>query len=222
MPTFLVLFVAALIIIVCQLPARAAKPPRAPTPEARKPATPQPPTPTPTPAPSEKPALNLLSREEIVKRLNLLDEMAEENLQKEPPPIAMCYAVGPDLGMPHGSPKPADYLCPVCRSKTTYASADSLDELENTRRAFRALSGVRARLDETEFCKKCSNGDQGRRIYLEFELPGDAQKRRIEIRSYELQLLNGFFAGQLMPSDVVGEEAKQRADTIHRLIGEVK
>jgi hypothetical protein len=63
---------------------------------------------------------------------------------------AMCYEVATPL-------ERIEYICPVCGEKTLYYSDyDDVDNLRDYRALVKQITKIEVKLDESQFCKKCS------------------------------------------------------------------
>jgi hypothetical protein len=141
------------------------------------------------------PVTSMLTREEVQNRLM--------KLSKSPPPAdlkmgATCYrvAIPPNRG---------EFVCAKCGERTLYSS-DSKDgrtngwlissELPECRRRLKEIRGLDLKLDETEFCKKCSPSSKSPQLILITKYRGDDQVHRFKgISSEDLTVLKEFLDG---------------------------
>ncbi|HOV27361.1 MAG TPA: hypothetical protein PK566_13530 [Pseudobacteroides sp.] len=96
----------------------------------------------------------------IDDKKEIMAKLQELSNKPVPPNLshgAMCYRVA-------RPPERAEYICPVCHSKTIYTSQMSLFisfTLPGIRRIVRDINLiVNCNLDESEFCKKCFTGEK--------------------------------------------------------------
>jgi hypothetical protein len=111
----------------------------------------------------------------------------------------MCYAPVVRAGS-------ADYFCPACGSKTLYSiSTEStiepefIDDIPKCRRWVKELKALDAKLDESEFCKKCRPRVKNPSLWLIIRYPEQTKVHRVKITgSEDLQLISEFVSGKDM------------------------
>jgi hypothetical protein len=139
---------------------------------------------------------SLLTRDEVHKKLL--------RLSSSPPPAnlkqgACCYKMA-------SPPNRGEFICPKCGERTLYAT-DSKDgrtdgrligiELPECRRLVGQIRGLDVKLDETEFCKRCSPASTSPRLILLIKYKGDALVHRFKgVTSEDLAVLKEFLDGK--------------------------
>jgi len=132
----------------------------------------------------------LLDRKEMQKKL--------QQLSKTPPTTpmamgAMCY----EQAM---APERAEYTCPTCGEKTLYTDlfAQTVEwELPGCRRLLESIPSNLAKLDESEFCKKCKPSIQTPQLALLIYYKNEDKPHRVtNITSNDIKLLDEFLKGQ--------------------------
>ncbi len=120
-----------------------------------------------------------------------LEELGKEPVpDPEAEPRAMCYSVA----VP---PPVAEYVCPVCGSRTGYPSLVVANQLELVLPALRAelkqVTGLDVALDEREFCAKCRgpDGPSELRPTLCVRVPGAPEHRYRGVTVEDLQFVAG-------------------------------
>ncbi|MFH1709118.1 MAG: hypothetical protein ABIF71_14535 [Planctomycetota bacterium] len=175
------------------------------------------PNPMPNPGPGQTGAVHPSSgpgtRAEMAKRLT---DLARSSPPKDLAMGAMCY----DTAM---APARAEYICPACGTKTLYAAAlegadpdrtvarEVIDavrgDVEAGRRMVGQLPGVKASIDESQFCKKCTPDVKTPTLILNIQYTGDAASQRVEgITGFDFQLLNEFLTGENKHKGFTGQE----------------
>ncbi|HSA22983.1 MAG TPA: hypothetical protein P5076_16115, partial [Myxococcota bacterium] len=166
-----------------------------------------------------------LSRTELEQRLTRLAET--------PPPETL--STGAKCYKPAMPPKTADYVCPKDGSRTQY-SLEAEDghsmikllqfQLPAMRRMLSEVVGLEARLDESEFCKKCNPGRKDPQLVLVVTLPGDkpGQRKEHRVRGLgfeDVKLLQELFAGKLAHEGDYGRETplKDHLPRLRELLG---
>ena len=156
---------------------------------------PEPAAPPAVAAPAQ-PAAQPLSRADVVKRLRQLAD--------SPPPAklsqgAMCYdMIGP--------PERFEYVCPTCGEKTLYARQGGDRQAEGwilgrnlltCRRLAAQVKTLNVKLDEAQFCKKCSPEVKKPGLSLLVTYPGETEARQTNgITDTDLDRLIAFLAGK--------------------------
>ena len=131
-----------------------------------------------------------LTRGELRDRLQKLAESAPINIEYQPG--AMCYKVA-------APPNRIEYVCPVDGHKTLYTNSQAIfiyQELFSMRNYVNAITNIRVRLDESEFCKVCTPEATDPKIYLEIRYGKDEPVHRVALNSADdlspiYQFLNG-------------------------------
>jgi len=103
-------------------------------------------------------AFEQLSRIELSGQLEQLPEMP--GYYREPD--AMCYSSAPPLDR-------VQYLCPVCGEMTVYKSSSyngEIDNLQRYRLLVNKITKIDVKLDESQFCKKCTPWKSSRQYCL--------------------------------------------------------
>lgn len=157
----------------------------------------------------------MLTREEIVQKLIALSIIpAPENLSEG----AMCYKMAM-------TPSRVEYICPVCGSKTIYKDnmAYYIDrELAKCRAASNAISQIEIRLDESEFCRKCSPKVKDPKLCVITKFAGDSTENKVcEISSDDLYAVAEFLNGKLKHRDQTDNETplKDKINRIEYILG---
>jgi len=170
---------------------------------------------TATPAPWSTPVTQRLSREEIAKRLKTLSE-------SEPPQKlargAMCYA--PKIYQP----KSSEYVCPKCGRKTVYPGYMDFDvnDIQKCRRYVSSITQISIKLDESEFCKKCSPAVKTPLLVLVVSYPGESKPHRCRgVSSSDIQFIREFLDGKAVHKDSGDNETalKSSITRIQELLG---
>ena len=142
-------------------------------------------TPVCEPDPSE-------SKEALINRLkSLAQKPAPKNLNMG----AMCY----DMADP---PDRAEYVCPVCGSKTLYANKDNSDipqfierDLASCRQIAKSITKVKVVPDESQFCRKCKPNVKKPQLCLTIHYPDQSKHSACKISEEDMNLLSEFFSG---------------------------
>lgn len=120
-----------------------------------------------------------------------LEELGKEPVpEPNPEPRAMCYSVA----VP---PPVAEYVCPVCASRTKYPSLSVANQLELVLPALRAalkqITGLDVSLDEREFCSKCRGAEAPKdlRATLCVRVVGTPEHRYRGVTVEDLQFVAG-------------------------------
>ena len=93
-------------------------------------------------------AIDQLQRIDLNSKLEQLPEIPAA---KDRPVSAMCYDTASPLDR-------VQYICPACGEMTLYNSTfgDNISELSTYRQLVKKITKMDVRLDESQFCKKCS------------------------------------------------------------------
>jgi len=90
--------------------------------------------------------------DKVPNRAGLANQLAQLPPNYDGPPEgAMCY----DMAAPVNR---VQYHCPVCEESTSYYSTfgDNIGDLYNIRLSISRITKIDVKLDESQFCKKCS------------------------------------------------------------------
>jgi hypothetical protein len=126
---------------------------------------------------------------------------------------AMCYDIS-------GPPDRTEYICPKCNEKTIYAS-DLAEfvyiDIQACRSYMKYFKGINAKLDESQFCKKCSPDVKKPELCFEI-LYDDEKKLHIScgITNIDMQLVSEFLSGSKIHSTFNGSEEPLK-DYVNRL-----
>lgn len=168
-------------------------------------------------------------REDIKQRLQKLADSKAPVLNKMG---AMCYEMA-------GPPETVQYICPKCGEKTHYTLGKDGEEgsdwhvnnfieyeLEPCRRAIKAIKGLDIRLDELQFCRKCSPDVKSPKLAIVITYEGEKEPHRVEgISRNDIQLIAEFLSGSNKHTDEYDCETplKNHAKRLSELLGvEVK
>ena len=136
-----------------------------------------------------------MTKQEILEKLSLLEKTnAPEKLSIG----AMCYKVA-------GPPDRVEYICPVCGEKTLYSSSqnktnkikeiDTIDSiLPFWRKNISTLEKFNIKLDESQFCSKCSPEIKEPKLGIVVRYTDDSEPVKIyDISIDDYSLLYEFF-----------------------------
>jgi hypothetical protein len=129
------------------------------------------------------------TRTELANQLAKLPYDFENN---GPPEGAMCY----DMAAPI---ERVDYYCPVCNEMTLYnvMYGDNIDNLYSYRASVERIKKIDVKLDESEFCKKCSPNVKEPKYCLIVTYGKDAKPHKTcDITSNDMDLLYDFSEGK--------------------------
>lgn len=130
------------------------------------------------------------SREEIEKKLTKLAKSPAPTSLK---PGAMCYDMA-------GPPERVEYVCPICGEKTLYTDDKTyfiFYDLQTCRTAITSIEGLDIRLDEKQFCKKCSPDVTKPELCLNIYYKGEeAPQHSCNISAEDVDLLYEFMSGK--------------------------
>jgi hypothetical protein len=148
---------------------------------------------------------NKTSAMDTVKHFLTKEEIAAKliSLAKSSPPTklsegAMCYKVA-------GPPRRAEYICPTCGAKTIYTDNEAYwinRELPTCRATIKTIKCLDIKLNESQFCKKCSPKTEDPSIGIILKYKGDQKKQILwGISKTDLDLLAEFCQGKNIHSD---------------------
>jgi hypothetical protein len=154
--------------------------------------------------------MSAYTKAEIEKKLKKLSESpAPKNLSMG----AMCYEMA-------ALPDRAEYICPVCGEKTIYTDqyrSFVYSELQECRSYVEAIRGINAKLDESQFCKKCSPDVTDPELCLITQLEGENTPYKCcGIYSTDLQVISEFLNGKDVHS-LFNEREEPLKDYVSRI-----
>jgi len=154
----------------------------------------------------------LLTKKEIEVLLKNLSKSNPDSLSLG----AMCYSrVAP--------PKTADYICPTCGEKSLYTTNSEffIWELPQIRASVKNNKFISIKLDESQFCKKCSPKIENPQLCITLKLEDENEKLTCGISNEDLIILNEFFNGSEKHSTSNGAEVplKNYYARIEELLG---
>jgi len=125
-------------------------------------------------------------------------EILLKNLAKSEPKDlkemgAMCYSPVPIY-------RSADYICPVCGEKTIYTNyyASLIERELPYMRTMANFKNMDIKLDESQFCKKCSPQIEEPKLCLIVKYEAEAEHITCDISRNDLKILNEFFGGSVV------------------------
>ncbi|MFH0896114.1 MAG: hypothetical protein V2A54_16905 [Bacteroidota bacterium] len=122
----------------------------------------------------------------------MLVDLAKQPVPKEMSMGAMCYDMA-------GPPARAEYVCPSCGSKTLYTENNTMTvqwELPKCREAMKKIKGLDMKLDETQFCKKCSGKKNDKpALCLVVSYDNEKPHRTCNISCDDIRLVDEFLSG---------------------------
>jgi transcription initiation factor IIE alpha subunit len=145
----------------------------------------------------------MFSKKQIDKKLNRLAET--------PPPTKLAFGAE-CYKMAYTDHSVYEYICPVCGEKTIYRKEKYPDQswfvqnLEKTinscRNEIQNVKGINIKLDESQFCNKCSPNIQNPTLCLLVNIAGQPDTTRIYgIDKVDILLINEFLSDKLVHSD---------------------
>ena len=154
-----------------------------------------------------------LSRKEIIKKLNKLSKTEAPAKLAEG---AMCYKMA-------GPPERAEYVCPICGTKTLYTNDTwtITREIPSCRSIISDLKAIDIKLDESQFCKKCSPKIKDPALCIELKYIDETEKHKTcNISSMDLDLVSEFLKGKITHIGQTGEETplKEYLDRIKTVL----
>jgi len=141
------------------------------------------------------------TRSEIEEQLQNLSKkkvIIEETIS------AMCYEIA-------APPSRAEYCCPQCGEKTLYTQDYApfvLQELPACRSIYKSLTQLKAELDESQFCRKCSpNVEKPELCLITHYKDENSSHKYCNLTSNDLSLVSAFLNGQDIHESDYGEKA---------------
>jgi len=101
-----------------------------------------------------------------------------------------------------------EYICPKCGEKTIHKQIyGAKDGLDSCRRAAKEIKKLHVKLDESQFCRKCSPDVENPRLALLVYYEGEERPHRIEnIGLRDLILIRQFLSGSKKYTDEYDKE----------------
>jgi hypothetical protein len=130
---------------------------------------------------------------------------------------AMCYEVA-------APPKRAEYICPVCGEKTLYSSqyvSVILQHIPVGRSMAKQIKGIGFRLDESQFCKKCSPDVKEPQLCIITKLKDESTESKCcGVYSEDFDIISEFISGKFIhKTDYDSEEPmKDHIDRLKQLL----
>jgi hypothetical protein len=158
---------------------------------------------------------NGYTREEVN---NLLENLASRPVKEKLDMGAMCYSPRPIL-------ESAEYICPVCGEKTiyTYHQAELVqNEIPVCRGLVARFKGATLKLDEGQFCRKCTpDSIPEPKLCLVAKIEDQQETKTCGISSDDIKMLTEFFEGKnIHKTSNDGETAlKSNIPRIKELLG---
>ncbi len=133
---------------------------------------------------------------------------------------AMCY----EMAAP---PERAEYVCPACGEKTIYTIKRSEFiqwYLPQARRMIKNLNikGIGVKLDESQFCKKCSPKIENPQLCLHINYAGESKPHQVcSIYPNDIGLISEFMNGKVKHKTQNDEEEPlvKHIDRLQKLLG---
>lgn len=137
---------------------------------------------------------------------------------------AMCY----EMAM---LPSKATYVCPTCGERSLYSTPEEKfvravhtinTDLPQMRRLIKTISGLDAKLDESEFCSKCEPKVDKPEVVLVVTFGKGSKPHRVRsVNSNDIKLLAEFMAGKDKHVGATGNETplKKHLKRISELLG---
>ena len=141
----------------------------------------------------------VFSRKEIKEKLN---KLAKTEVPIDLTPGAMCYKMA-------GPPDRAEYVCPICGTKTLYKNDtwEITREIPACRSIISDLKAIDIKLDESQFCKKCSPKNKEPQLCIELKYIDETEKHKTcNISSTDLRLVSEFLKGKNKHLGETGDE----------------
>lgn len=157
---------------------------------------------------------NYYSKSEIEKLLKNLSKSDPKKLENIG---AMCY----EMAMP---PERADYVCPTCGEKTIYTThhAEFVSwQLNSIRESVKNIKTLDCKLDELQFCKKCSPNIEIPELCLIVKIDEEKEHKTCGISELDVIILSEFLSGSDIHTDFYDaqEPLKNYQTRIEELIG---
>jgi len=173
------------------------------------------------PSNAEPPRTQVAQAQPASKRQQLQERL--ETLSRSKPPSelshgAKCYK----RAMP---PATADYLCPVCNSRTHHtlqAAVVIQQQLPSIQDLLKDLPGVKLTLDASEFCKKCKPDVEEPQLILKVQIPGEKEIHQVRgITVQDARLIKAFLEGKDKYPSSYGREfpLKEQLARVRELLG---
>ena len=151
--------------------------------------------------------LPMYSKKNIEDKLKIL---AKTSPPKELAIGAMCYSVS----MP---PDNAQYICPSCGEKTLYKRDDykngiiiidnCLQGIHQCRSGVEKIKGINIKLDESQFCKKCSTDIEEPQLCLLVNINNKKDTTKVcNINVKDINLINEFLHNEFKHKGSYDEE----------------
>ncbi|MFH0896110.1 MAG: hypothetical protein V2A54_16885 [Bacteroidota bacterium] len=166
-------------------------------------------------APIDTPKNKLFTKEELLYKLNYLSKSSiNSELTSNG---AMCYSLVP-LSML------AEYICPVCNSKTIYLQSQSgyvSREIPSCRAIVKRLKGIDAVLDESLLCDNCNKDRIEPSLCLIIYYPDKTKNKTCNITREDLIYLEEFLSGSLKHHTITDAELplKDHIGEIEKMLG---
>ncbi|OFY77589.1 MAG: hypothetical protein A2281_02025 [Bacteroidetes bacterium RIFOXYA12_FULL_38_20] len=161
------------------------------------------------------------SKEDLIRKLiHLSMSPVPENLQQG----AMCYSAMRE-------PDSVSYICPQCSEKTLYTISDKdfyqisnivRYNIHSCRSMAEKIKGLDLRIDEKQFCKKCSPDVVSPQLCLYTHIHGEEDTIKVSsISADDLEILQEFLSGKLIHSGDRDEQTplKNYIPQIERMLG---
>jgi len=154
-----------------------------------------------------------------------------KRLAETPPPEklatgAMCYKVAFETHIN------IEYVCPICGEKTIYKKEKHPDQswliqnlernINSCRNEIENVKGINIKLDESQFCNKCSPNFENPQLGLLINIAGQSDTTKIYgINKFDIQLIHEFLTDKLVHLDDYDFETplKDKIDRIKELLG---
>lgn len=122
-----------------------------------------------------------------------LEALANSPAPNELKPGAMCYAAMLERDS-------AEYVCPKCGERTLYTESQGWfvhRDLPVCRTLTDSIPAINLKLDESQYCKKCSPNIEIPQLCIAYKLADDANERHMcGINPYDLQIMKEFMQGK--------------------------
>ena len=129
--------------------------------------------------------------DQLSEYVNKLEQLPQNPNTWQEPVGAMCYKVA-------APPERAEYICPTCGEMTlypTYASG-TLDSIPSYRNLVKKIKKIYVKLDESQFCDKCSPNTKTRDLCLIVKASKDSNPHKTcDITKDDIMLLYEYSEG---------------------------